>query len=248
MGQNTILTGMILSAVPIGEYDKRVILLTKERGRISAFAKGARKQNSQLLAAANPFAFGQFEVFEGRSSYSIYKASISNYFQELRLDLEGLSYGFYFLELANYYTRENIDELPMLKLLYQSLRALEKSSLDNRLVMCIFELKSGVINGVYPNVFSCISCGKKEELAWLSETENGTLCQDCGKHVGIIGAMPIDQPTLYAMQYIITSSIEKLYTFSVSDKVLVALERIMKGYREQYLDVSFHSLELIDGL
>ena len=51
MQEYTQITGIVLKAEPIGEYDRRVVILTKEKGKISAFARGARKPNSMLRSA-----------------------------------------------------------------------------------------------------------------------------------------------------------------------------------------------------
>lgn len=134
----------VLSQTAIGENDRRVVILSKERGKIAAFARGARRPNSALVGATNPFSFGTFTVYEGRTSYTLVSASISNYFEELRTDIEGAYYGFYFLDLANYYAREANDETMMLKLLYQTLRALTNPRLPDRLIRYIYELKCSV--------------------------------------------------------------------------------------------------------
>ncbi len=150
MSQGIDLTGMVLAASPSGEYDKRVVLLTKERGKITAFARGARRQNSMLLAAVSPFSFGTFVLYEGRSAYTLVQAEITNYFAGLKEDLEGTYYGFYFMEFADYYGQENLDASPMLNLLYASLRALENKKLPDKLVRYVFEIRLMVMNGEFP--------------------------------------------------------------------------------------------------
>ena len=150
MSDELKVTGMVLSAVPSGEYDKRIVLLTKERGKISAFARGARKPNSRLLAPCTPFSFGTFSVYEGRSAYTVVNGEITNYFQELKADFEGTCYGIYFMEVADYFSGENLDASRLLNLLYASLRALMNPHLERELVRSIFEMKAMVLDGEYP--------------------------------------------------------------------------------------------------
>ena len=143
------LTGIVLLAAPAGEYDKRVVILTKECGKITAFARGVRRPGNQLMAAAAPFVFGKFLLYEGRDAYTLAGAEVENYFREIAGDMEAACYGSYFLEMADYYGRENIDATETLRLLYQSLRALLKPSVPNRLVKPVYELKLMEINGEY---------------------------------------------------------------------------------------------------
>lgn len=243
MGQTILLNGMVLSAMPVGDYDKRLVVLTKERGKITVFARGARRPNSSLLAATNPFAFGEFELFEGKTAYNVCKINVKNYFRELTEDIETAYYGFYFLELADYYAVENMEAKDMCNLLYASLRALTKPVFLNRLVRRIYELRMLVLNGEYPNLFSCVSCGAKENLDTFHTRRGGMLCSACG---AAIGGIPVDASTLYTMQYIVSSPLGRLYSFQVKEEVLLCLEQIMNEYMHCYIDRDFHSLELID--
>ncbi len=241
-----VLTGMVLSTMPIGEYDRRVVILTKEQGKISAFARGARRPNSPLVGAVNPLAFGEFTMYEGRTSYTIQSASITNYFAELREDVVGAYYGFYFLEVADYYAKEYTDEREMLKLLYQSMRALINPHIPNRLVRRIFELKTLTVNGQAPQVFQCVICGDKERPAVFSPAKGGLVCSECSGDV--IDGMILDNSTLYSMQYIESTPVVKLYTFTVAENVLAELEKVMDRLMEVYVDRRFKSLEILETL
>ena len=149
MREQISVTGMVLMAAPVGEYDRRLVILTRGRGKITAFARGVRRPGNQLMAAAAPFVFGKFLLYEGRDAYTLAGAEVENYFREIAGDMEAACYGSYFLELADYYGRETIDATETLRLLYQSLRALLKPSVPNRLVKPVYELKLMEINGEY---------------------------------------------------------------------------------------------------
>ena len=131
----------------------------------------------------------------------------------------------------------------MLKLLYQSLRALLSDSYENRLVRSIFELKALAINGEAPHVFSCVRCGKKENLLWFSQRRSGALCAECRHEEP--DAMRLMESTMYTMQYIISSDVAKLYRFSVSCEVLNELQRLLADYLNRHVGHSFQSLKIL---
>ncbi len=215
MQDNVELKGIILKSEPIGDYDRRVVILTDTRGKISAFARGARKPGSRFVASTNPFTFATFKLYEGRNSYSVNDIEVSSFFEELREDYKGAYYGMYMLEIADYYTRENNDEKEMLKLLYQSLKALMHPSLDNRLIRAVYEIKSTVINGEFP--------GPKDNKQYKNAT-------------------------LHAVDYIMQSSIEKLYTFAVKDDILAELEEIAADTCRRTMNYPFKSLEILNTI
>ena len=214
--QTYTVTGMVLSAAPVGDYDKLVGLLTRERGKIRAFARGARRPGSALMAAANAFAFGEFQIYEGRTSYTMSQASIQNYFGELMTDFEGACYGQYFLEFADYYTRENADGSDFLKLAYQSLRALLVPSLPRKLVRYIYELKAMTYSGECPQTFEQFS-------DWN-----------------------LNPSTEYALQYVVAASVEKLYTFLLTEEVFAEFARVVTWLRKHYVEHRFKSLEILE--
>ena len=214
--QTYTVTGMVLSAAPVGDYDKLVVLLTRERGKIRAFARGARRPGSALMAAANAFAFGEFQIYEGRTSYTMSQASIQNYFGELMTDFEGACYGQYFLEFADYYTRENADGSDFLKLAYQSLRALLVPSLPRKLVRYIYELKAMTYSGECPQTFEPFS-------DWN-----------------------LNPSTEYALQYVVAASVEKLYTFLLTEEVFAEFARVVTWLRKHYVEHRFKSLEILE--
>jgi len=214
----TKVRGMVISSMPIGEYDRRLEILTDSIGRISAFARGARKPSSPLVAISRVFAFGEFDLYEGRNSYSVNSAKISNYFENLSKDVDSTYYGFYFLELAAYFTREGLDATETLKLLYQSLRALEIESIENKLIRAIFELKLLEINGICPEVASI-----KERYK-------------------------LDQSTIYTIDFVKRSPIEKLFTFKLTEAVLNEYIEMTGILLKRYVDKKFKSLEMIEGV
>lgn len=244
MAETVTVAGMVLSAMPIGEYDKRLVILTAAFGKITAFARGARKPNSKFLAGSQPMSFGEFTLYRGRNAYSVNEIKITDYFSDTLVDLERMYLGMYFLELSDYYGREGIEGTDALKLLYLAMKALKKNTLSPMLVRCIFEMRTLAINGDYPNVFQCGNCKSQENIDYYDINREVLLCKNC--HEKSKPERLLSDSAVYALQYIVTAPVEKLFHFNVTDAVLLQMKRVIHSYMERHLDKKFNSLEFLE--
>lgn len=206
------LTGAVLLAQPVGEYDKRLVILTGERGKVTAFAHGARRPNNALMAASNPFVFGTFLLAEGRTAYTLRSAEVVNYFSELPMRQPEVYYGFYFLELASYWAQEGMECTEMVNLLYITLRALMKGHHSLTLIRSIYECRIMTINGVFAP----------------PETPAG-----------------IDESAWYALSFVSSCSLSKLYSFGLSEKAERDFTRAVRKRLSGCVDRKLKSLAML---
>ncbi len=166
-------TGIILKVTPVLDYDRRIEVLTFERGRVAAFVRGARRPKSKLLGTTEQFCFGTFHLRDTGNAYTVMEADVKEYFEGLRTDLDRIYSAMYFAELCRALSRENADNAELAKLLFVALRALEKGKADLKLVRAAFILRALIAegNGIEAEPGRTYSGGTKDAVAHLKGAE-----------------------------------------------------------------------------
>ena len=172
------------------------------------------------------------------------QTEIRNYFREITEDVEAACYGSYFLEFADYYARENDDGTQIIQLLYGALRAVLNQKLDRELIRYAFELRMMAAGGEYPQVFECAVCGAKHDLCAFLTDKNSVLCRSCVSKVQ--RSTPVLESTIYTMQYVISTPVERLFAFALSAQVKKEFIRLVEKFRRRYIDRDFKSLEILE--
>ena len=232
MSSEVTVHGIVLTSMPVGDYDRRVTILTSERGRITAFARGARKPTGAFLACTRGFTYGEFTLYEGRDAYNFKSVEKTRYFEELEEDLESMYYGMYFCELAGALTREELEESGQMKLLYLALLALAKKTMPARLIRIVYELRAIAIYGE----------GMVAEGQYYTSRYNGL------REENYAGSVMVGETTLYTFRFIERTPLKELFSFKVSDEVLNELERITRDYMENHVERKMKSLEALETL
>ena len=92
MSEQTKVTGIILSVYPVGENDRRLTILTKERGKLQVFARGSRRPKHPLFGVTQPLIYCEFMVTDTRNYTYLNSAECKDYFHFLKDNLEILQF------------------------------------------------------------------------------------------------------------------------------------------------------------
>lgn len=178
---------IVLRVRNLGETDRVMTLLSDERGKFDATARGARRPKGKLSATSQPFVRARFLIAKGRSIDLATQAEIENPHLHIAEDLLKTAWATYCCELSSFLP-EHLPENDLFDLLSAALEDFDGSQ-PNRIEIIgrWFEARYLALSGYAPQIGRCVSCERKIVVAAddltqkliFSPTLGGTLCGSC---------------------------------------------------------------------
>ena len=173
---------VVLRHADWGEADRLLTLYTRERGKVRAIAKGARKIRSRKAGHLEPFTRVTLQLARGRDLLIVTQADTVDAYLPIHENLVKTSHAAYIAELLDRFTYEDDTEnYNIFRLLTEALSRLEKES-DPWLAIRYYEVRLLDLLGYRPHLFECANCGReiKAEDQFFSAAQGGVLCPACG--------------------------------------------------------------------
>lgn len=194
MGAKTV-TAIVTRTVDYKDNDRILTLFTQELGRIDAKAAGCRRQKSPLLPVAQPFVFGEFELFYHNGRYNINQCDIKETFYPLREDALRFCAGSSMLALTLYAVQEHEPNLALFSLLYYALSYLTYGENDPADILICYVLRYLNVIGYCPSITSCAVCHRDmrsySDVRFLPQ-DGGAVCASCRPQAGKVNRLSLE--------------------------------------------------------
>ena len=179
---------LVLRSYKLGETSKIVVLLTRERGKLRAVARGARGKRSRYQSALEPLSEVRASIY-GRQGTELYRLGSCELLRSAFLagsrGLDNALSFSYYAELLDAFSPEGQAEDDVYRLAASVIRAAE----DGRpaaLLSRYLEAWVLKLHGLYPSTSRCASCGRPladGELRYHAAA-HGFVCAACGPASG----------------------------------------------------------------
>ncbi len=194
---------LVLRSRPLGERDRLLSLLTRERGKLSAVAPGARKVKSKLAAGVDYFTCGVYLLYRGRSLYTVNQLEIEMSFAHIRGNIKSYAFGMYLCELIDKLVEEGQPVPDIFDLLLECYFCLNGKKVDEELLARYFELRLLLLLGYRPHLTDCLYCGDKRGPFLWNNKEGAIFCRRCCPQGGEI--LILTRGTLALANYLLTA-------------------------------------------
>lgn len=240
--------GIVLRAVRYKESDVILTLFTRKLGKVSAIAKGAKKNKSSLLSSSQLFSYSNFTLKKQGNMYKVTQSDIIKSFYNISYDIEAFSYATYITKLVESSILENQTNNRLFILLAQTLYLYTQENIDNKFITVAFELKFLDYIGFKPIVSRCSNC-KSETLqnSMFNVYEGGILCSKCS--LLFDNNIKLDLTTISLMEYVLRNDILTCSKAKVSKYITHELENILEKYLRVYVDnINLKSLHVLQSV
>jgi DNA repair protein RecO (recombination protein O) len=174
---------IVLRGIRYGEADRILHLYSRQRGRIGAIAKGARKPRSRFGGRLEPFFRLDLVLHEGRSDLlTVTSVATLDGYPRLRASGPALNAGARACDAVLRLLDSAEPNPPAYNLLCRYLALLDDPEQERAAgleVALSFRLKLALAAGFAPELASCASCGEAEHLVGFSGAAGGVVCSSC---------------------------------------------------------------------
>lgn len=239
---------LVLRRIPLGETDKIVTLFSREYGKFSAVAKGARKTTSRLAGATEPLMLLRALLAEGMNLDVLTQCEIKESFPLLRGDFGLILRATYACELLEKLTVERDAAPEAFDLLLSTLYVLQRAA-DPDAALHAFELQLLAQVGYEPRLDACARCGgdlQHDGPLFFSPSRGGLLCSSCADATD--DALPLAKETAETMaRLLLEEDARALAQLELSPTVRKEMARLLRAHLRYRLERDLKSTELLDA-
>ncbi|PIZ41226.1 DNA repair protein RecO [candidate division WWE3 bacterium CG10_big_fil_rev_8_21_14_0_10_48_23] len=234
--------GIVIRKQNFSEADKIVTLYTRDNGRVTAIAKGARKLISRKVSTTELFVHGIYYLAKGRDMDIVVESETLNAFTLLREDLQKAALAFYLTELLDSFTKGGQANYPLYRLFLETMSILSRAKTKHNLWIRAFEMKALNHLGFGPELFQCASCTSPLSAEKYFEVgHGGTVCRECFRE-GIL----LREPLLIFLRDLQRLNWNELSRLRFEEQELTDSEKVIQHYLRHVLEKDLFSLNFIE--
>jgi DNA repair protein RecO (recombination protein O) len=176
-------SAIVLKSINWRDTSKIVTLFTREQGKMSVIAKGARQSKSRYQGILESINLLEVVIYisANRKLQILGQATLEDTYQKIRADYDKTGYAFALLELTDIFFKEGAIDIIFFDFFRALLSEIEKIN-DPKIVFWYFLIKLSSYLGFKPDFNICTACNRlitSEEVVF-SIREGAIACKNCG--------------------------------------------------------------------